>query len=110
MWIEPQSALKYISSKFNIIYPQLARLRIALDLETAQNVEIAALVQLENGSSSGASNAGASPTTTPSRKLSSAEGTRTAFLKGQSDERVQALSVVMLFLCSGLQHAQGVAA
>lgn len=32
-----------------------------------------------------------------------------AFLIGQSEERVQALSVIMLYLCSGLQYAQGVA-
>lgn len=34
---------------------------------------------------------------------------RKAILIGQSEERVQALSVVMLFLCTGLQYAQGVA-
>lgn len=34
---------------------------------------------------------------------------RCAFLLGQSEERVQALSVMMLHLCSGLQYAQGVA-
>lgn len=32
-----------------------------------------------------------------------------AFLIGQSEERVQALSVIMLHLCTGLQYAQGVA-
>lgn len=32
-----------------------------------------------------------------------------AFLVGQSEERVQALSVIMLHLCTGLQYAQGVA-
>lgn len=26
----------------------------------------------------------------------------------RSDERVQALSIIMLYLCTGLQHAQGV--
>lgn len=31
-----------------------------------------------------------------------------AFLIGQSEERVQALSVIMLHLCTGLQYAQGV--
>lgn len=34
---------------------------------------------------------------------------RKAFLLGQSEERVQALSVIMLHLCTGLQYAQGVA-
>lgn len=37
------------------------------------------------------------------------EITRRAFLVGQSEERVQALSVIMLHLCTGLQYAQGVA-
>lgn len=37
------------------------------------------------------------------------EAARRAFLAGQSEERVQALSVIMLHLCTGLQHAQGVA-
>lgn len=36
-----------------------------------------------------------------------AKMTKCAFLLGQSEERVQALSVIMLLLCSGLQHAQG---
>ncbi|XP_035774734.1 PDZ domain-containing protein 8-like [Anopheles albimanus] len=35
------------------------------------------------------------------------ESTRAAFLAGQSDERVQALSIIMLHLCSGLQCVQG---
>lgn len=33
---------------------------------------------------------------------------RKAFLVGQSEERVQALSILMLHLCTGLQYAQGV--
>lgn len=37
------------------------------------------------------------------------EAARKAFLIGQSEERVQALSVIMLHLCTGLQYAQGVA-
>ncbi|XP_062139482.1 PDZ domain-containing protein 8 [Drosophila sulfurigaster albostrigata] len=31
-----------------------------------------------------------------------------ASTKNQSEERVQALSIIMLYLCTGLQHAQGV--
>lgn len=27
--------------------------------------------------------------------------------KNKSEERVQALSIIMLYLCTGLQHAQG---
>lgn len=37
------------------------------------------------------------------------ENAKKAFLIGQSEERVQALSVIMLYLCTGLQYAQGVA-
>lgn len=37
------------------------------------------------------------------------EMARKAFLIGQSEERVQALSVLMLHLCTGLQYAQCVA-
>lgn len=35
--------------------------------------------------------------------------THKTLLTGQSEERVQALSVIMLHLCTGLQYAQGVA-
>lgn len=31
------------------------------------------------------------------------------YLIEQSEERVHALSIIMLYLCTGLQHAQGVA-
>ncbi|XP_037914498.1 PDZ domain-containing protein 8 isoform X2 [Hermetia illucens] len=37
------------------------------------------------------------------------EMARRAILIAQSEERVHALSVIMLYLCTGLQHAQGVA-
>lgn len=86
----------------------MARLRIALDVETTKNTDIneAAHHQQEDISSNATGN---SPTTTPNRKLSTSDAARHAFIAGQSDERVQALSIIMLFLCSGLQHAQGVA-
>lgn len=49
--------------------------------------------------------------TTPrkSKQQTEADLARGAFLIGQSEERVQALSVIMLHLCTGLQYAQGVA-
>jgi hypothetical protein len=34
------------------------------------------------------------------------EHTRIAFLIGKSDEKVQALTVLMLHFCAGLQHTQ----
>ncbi|XP_055539904.1 PDZ domain-containing protein 8 isoform X2 [Wyeomyia smithii] len=43
----------------------------------------------------------------PKSSVQTPDGTRSAFLAGQSEERVQALSILMLHLCSGLQHAQG---
>jgi hypothetical protein len=36
----------------------------------------------------------------------SSEHTRIAFLIGKSDEKVQALAVLMLHFCAGLQHTQ----
>lgn len=85
----------------------MARLRIALDVETANHSDIVTDVPQEDGFSN--SNTNASPTSTPNRKMSTADGARQAFIVGQSELRVQALSVIMLFLCTGLQHAQGVA-
>ncbi|XP_034670762.1 PDZ domain-containing protein 8 [Drosophila subobscura] len=39
---------------------------------------------------------------------SSAWKSSTISVENRSDERVQALSIIMLYLCTGLQHAQGV--
>lgn len=52
-----------------------------------------------------------SPTTTSDNSImrKSRDDTAKAFSIGQSEERVQALSVIMLHLCTGLQYAQGVA-
>lgn len=60
------------------------------------------LLQTKPPQSSGSSD------TTPKR-LNDHDMAKKAFLIGQSEERVQALSVIMLYLCSGLQYAQGVA-
>lgn len=49
------------------------------------------------------------PSTPRKSKESQHDLARKAFLLGQSEERVQALSVIMLHLCTGLQYAQGVA-
>lgn len=80
---------------FNV---QLARLRITLDVETTYNSEISNLEVPADVA-----------TTELNSKSPTSDVARKAFLAGQSEERVQALSVVMLYLCSGLQHAQGVA-
>lgn len=106
---------------------QLSKLRLALDSETTAHAN---LVASETASSwsvnktpekSASSNSGSSLTTDYVCRSSSAESTpkkskdyehelaEKAFLIGQSEERVQALSVIMLHLCTGLQYAQGVA-
>jgi hypothetical protein len=38
---------------------------------------------------------------------SQVESVQKSFINGQSEERIQVLSVIMLHLCSGLQAAQG---
>ncbi|XP_036320060.1 uncharacterized protein LOC118734447 [Rhagoletis pomonella] len=73
--------------KINLL---LSKLRLALDSETAMYSSLA----LANTTK--AENADASSTASKSTTL------------GKSEERVQALSVIMLYLCTGLQHAQGV--
>lgn len=41
-------------------------------------------------------------------KSKATEKIKSSIVLAQSEERVQALSVIMLFLCTGLQYAQGV--
>lgn len=103
-------------------------MRLALDSETTAHANLvasesgAALVESKTPEKCATSNNGSSLTTdfkarrsssaesTPKKaKDSEAEATKGAFLIGQSEERVQALSVIMLHLCTGLQYAQGVA-
>lgn len=43
------------------------------------------------------------------RRPSQHDTAKKTFLIGQSEERVQAMSAIMLYLCTGLQYAQGVA-
>uniref|UniRef100_A0A182M2I2 PDZ domain-containing protein 8 n=1 Tax=Anopheles culicifacies TaxID=139723 RepID=A0A182M2I2_9DIPT len=84
----------------------------ALDYETINQSVLNAT--RESNSGSGSSGAGANPNskeiTDGKGKLSAQQqqdSTRSAFLAGQSEERVQALSIIMLHLCSGLQYVQG---
>uniref|UniRef100_A0A182IYM2 Uncharacterized protein n=1 Tax=Anopheles atroparvus TaxID=41427 RepID=A0A182IYM2_ANOAO len=53
---------------------------------------------------------GKSPTQQQQQQQQQHDSTRSAFLAGQSEERVQALSIIMLHLCSGLQNVQEPAA
>ncbi|XP_011295294.2 PDZ domain-containing protein 8 [Musca domestica] len=81
--------------KINLL---LTKLRMALDSETAIHSNLAANIKNTNNDA---------PT-----NASTAEGSvqnNKSNILGKSEERIQALSVIMLYLCTGLQHAQGVA-
>lgn len=103
-------------------------MRLALDSETTAHANLvasetaAALLENKTPEKSATTTSSSSLTTDfKATRSSSAESTpkkskdyevdaaRGAFLIGQSEERVQALSVIMLHLCTGLQYAQGVA-
>lgn len=64
---------------------QISKLKASIDTETQLRME---LVQKEQ------------ETKDPSEHM------RIAFLIGKSDEKVQALAVLMLHFCAGLQHTQ----
>lgn len=102
------------------------RLRHVLDVETTYFAQLSAAdakTAVQEGGkfavSDGADAAAAAAADldrSPSRRRPSnaslqqqSDEARKAFLVGQSEERVQALSVIMLHLCTGLQYAQGVA-
>lgn len=108
-------------SNFFSFFKQLSKLRLALDSETTAHANLIASLQTDNinsGINSTLLSNISSPTTdikTTQSLTSSVESTpknvkdnphdaaRKAFLVGQSEERVQALSVIMLCLCTGLQ-------
>lgn len=105
-------------------FQQLSKLRLALDSETTAHANLVASESSLFECKTTEKNASSNSLTTESAKTrpsSSAESTpkkskeiehdlaKKAFLIGQSEERVQALSVIMLHLCTGLQYAQGVA-
>jgi len=80
--------LSVISKGFIVIVlqiSQISKLKAAIDEETQLRMELAQKEQ---------------ETRDPS------EHTRIAFLIGKSDEKVQALAVLMLHFCAGLQHTQ----
>lgn len=72
---------------------------MALDSETAIHSNLAA--SMKNGSSELLA---ATDNTTQQQQTANKSN-----ILGKSEERIQALSVTMLYLCTGLQHAQGVA-
>lgn len=100
-------------------------MRLALDSETTAHANLVAseTINLLCDNATPEKNGNNSSLTTDynSRRSSSADSTPKkskdsehdlagkAFLVGQSEGRVQALSVIMLHLCTGLQYAQGVA-
>ena len=80
--------MSVISNGFVVIVSQISqisKLKAAIDEETQLRMELAQKEQ---------------ETRDPS------EHTRIAFLIGKSDEKVQALAVLMLHFCAGLQHTQ----
>lgn len=103
----------------------LTKLRLALDFETSNHADLTVRSnELRQMRSSPASvdalrlssdslllqtKPAAGPVEPPKDVELDAKMTKCAFNLGQSEERVQALSVLMLHLCSGLQHAQGIA-
>lgn len=105
---------------------QLSKLRIALDSETTSHANLTSSLhdlnkipdktqQLETVRAPADSHLllqTKGPSSVEFTKRTQKEiqdSAKKAFLIGQSEERVQALSVVMLYLCTGLQYAQGVA-
>lgn len=98
-------------------------MRLALDSETTAHANLVAseptFSLIETKPPEHRSNNSSLTTDYTARQCSSAESTPRkinehdlagkAFLIGRSEERVQALSVIMLHLCTGLQYAQGVA-
>lgn len=109
---------------FLLFTTQLSKLRLALDSETTAHANLVASETIKLLSDTTPERNPNSSSLTPEkskRGSSSAESTPKkprenehdlagkAFLVGQSEERVQALSVIMLHLCTGLQYAQGVA-
>lgn len=103
-------------SNYSFFFPinfQLSKLRVALDSETKAHATLVSL-SAENAKiiPTDSKNTASTSTTTDGTSKSVKENqhdlARKAFLLGQSEERVQALSVIMLYLCTGLQHAQGI--
>lgn len=100
----------------------LSKLRLALDFETSNHADLTAnaneLRQHREKPVEALRLGGGDSTILLQTKSSSesphgarsdleAKIARCAFLLEQSEERVQALSVIMLYLCSGMQFAQG---
>lgn len=80
----------YLSLSLSSFHTQLTKLKVALDAETEgytmlNDTEKANTNRLESE--------------VPWKSMASS--------KNKSEERVQALSIIMLYLCTGLQHAQG---
>ncbi|XP_073831367.1 PDZ domain-containing protein 8-like isoform X1 [Musca autumnalis] len=82
--------------KINLL---LTKLRMALDSETAIHSTLAASIKTTANDT----------TTNNTPSADNAIQSSKSNILGKSEERIQALSVIMLYLCTGLQHAQGVA-
>lgn len=117
--IEPVERVEKINSL-------LSKLRLALDTETSNHADLmidsndlklsqqkdksAQSLDLRLGLDSTLLQQAKPPSSSETKDLDlETKMAKLAFLLGQSEERVQALSIIMLHLCSGLQHAQGIA-
>ncbi|XP_075158335.1 PDZ domain containing 8 [Haematobia irritans] len=87
--------------KINLL---LTKLRLALDSETSIHSNLAATIKNGNNDLTNTTAA----TTASGDNTANLHNNKSNIL-GKSEERIQALSVIMLYLCTGLQHAQGVA-
>lgn len=78
---------------------QLTKLRIALDSETTSHADLLNSKHHPHEEKD----------KEKAQRHQATDKIKTTMILAQSEERVQALSVIMLFLCTGLQYAQGVA-
>lgn len=93
---------------------QLSKLKLALDSETTAHANLIASLHSDNSSlaidiKTKQSSTATSELTLKKIKDNPHDAARKAFEVGNSEARVQALSVIMLYLCTGLQYAQGIA-
>lgn len=95
------------NERLNKITDLLSTLRAALDYETSNHADLTANAnELRQNREPQTKSLSDSKGNRPDAQLE-AKITKCAFLLGQSEERVQALSGIMLYLCSAMQYAQG---
>lgn len=83
----------------------MPKIRLALDSETTAHANLVASLNAESRERNSVS----ADSTPRKSKENGHDLTRKAILIAQSEERVHALSTIMMHLCTGLQNAQGIA-